>query len=139
MSVNKRVVRDTYYARLTMSEIAVRLTYERLDALTKLHHRGRHDTWAAARDRAAKAAGIEPSYAKRIWDRWQSMKDVSGGVFMAIHEAYEAQCKHNTEMAALHRLRAEEKRNGGPTNPDGMGSVCGVARSAEGKAPPSSP
>lgn len=107
MSVNQRVVRDTKHRVQPMSEAAVRLTYERLDALTKLHHRGRHDTWTAARDRAAKTAGIEPSYAKRIWDRWQSMKDVSGGAFYAIEQAYQRLCERSEAAEAAQATQAE--------------------------------
>lgn len=113
MSDNRRVARDTNRGARNMSQIAVQTAYQRLEALMKVHHRGPRDTWGAARDRAAKSAGIEPTYAKRLWNRWQTMKDVSGGVLLALQEAYDAQCIHNEAMTALHRQRAEEIRNGG--------------------------
>jgi hypothetical protein len=110
-----------------MSQVAVQTAYERLEALMKLHHRGPRDTWGAARDRAAKSAGIEPTYAKRLWNRWQTMKDVSGGVFLALQEAYDKQCIHNEAMTALHRQRAEEIRHGGQTDQDSTAKVRRVA------------
>lgn len=126
MSYTPRVVRDTKRNAKAMSEAAVRLSYERLEFLMKAHHRGPRDTWGAARDRAAKAAGIEPTYAKRLWNRWQTMKDVSGGVFHALAEAYNAQCDHNEAMAALHRQRAEEKRHGRSSHQDGISATSGM-------------
>lgn len=64
---------------------------------TKLHRGPRVDTWASARDRAAKFAKIKPSMAERIWHRWQDMKDVSGGALLKLMIAYEA--VHQAEQA----------------------------------------
>lgn len=78
---------------------AVQESVDYLNALAKVHHRGRGDTWGAARDRAARMAGIEPSYAKRIWDRWQTMNDVSGEAYRRLRSAYERVCEANEEAA----------------------------------------
>lgn len=97
-----------------------------LEALTELEHRGRYDTWGAARDRAARKAGIKQTYAKHLWDRWQTMKDVSGEAYRCLKAAYDAQCDHNEHMAALHRQRAEEKRHGA-SHKDGMAATDSMA------------
>lgn len=97
-----------------------------LEALTEVEHRGRYDTWGAARDRAASKVGIKQTYAKHLWDRWQTMKDVSGEAYRALQAAYEAQCLHNEKMAALHRQRAEEKRHGS-SHQDGMAATDRMA------------
>lgn len=98
MSDNRRVVRDTKRGRIAMNT-AVEKSAHFLNELARHHHRGRGDTWTAARDRAAREAGIERSYAKRIWDRWQTMRDVSGEAFMRLEAAYEAICKSNEDAA----------------------------------------
>ncbi len=62
-----------------------------LEKIAEAVHRGpRRDTWTSARDRAAAIAGIEASMAKRIWQRWQEMKDVSGEALIKLMVAYEA-------------------------------------------------
>lgn len=65
-----------------------------LERLAQNAHRGpRIDTWASARDRAAKAAGISSSTAARIWHRWADMKDVSGEALIRLMVAYESMCE----------------------------------------------
>ncbi|MEO3387348.1 hypothetical protein [Mesorhizobium sp. CAU 1741] len=106
---------------------AVQESADYLNALARSHHRGRGDTWSAARDRAARAAGIEPSYAKRIWDRWQTMSDVSGEAYRRLRSAYERACEANEQAAdrydaerlamrkshAVDQKHASERRFGG--------------------------
>lgn len=101
MSDNRRVARDTKRAEDAMST-AVEKSAHLLNELTRHHHRGRGDTWTAARDRAARMAGIERSYAKRIWDRWQTMKDVSGEALVRLEAAYETICQRNEDAADRH-------------------------------------
>lgn len=80
-----------------------------LERLAAAHHRGpRRDTWTSARDRAARAAGVEISMAKRIWQRWETMRDVSGEVTVKLMIAYEAMCERNE--AAAEAYRAERLR-----------------------------
>ena len=76
-----------------------------LQGLAWTKHRGRHDTWSAARDRAAKDAGIETTIAKRIWQRWEDMKDVSGSALLGLMVAYEDACRRNDD--AIEAYRAE--------------------------------
>ena len=74
-----------------------------LEEITKRFHRGPRDTWTSARDRAAEAAGIERSMAKRIWQRWRDMKDVSGEAVVRLMIAYEAMCEATEAKAAEFR------------------------------------
>lgn len=134
MSDITRVKSDTKRAE-PMSEVAVLEAREMLETLMKREHRGPTDTWTAARDRTAKRVGIAPSQAKRLWQRWQDMKDVSGGVYRAIRNAYDAQCEHNEKMAALHRQRREELAHGGEADAlvgqPGMGMAPVPARPSQ--------
>ncbi len=70
-----------------------------LEQLTAARYRGRHDTWTAARERAAKAAGIDLSMSKRIWQRWQTMNDVGGETVIRLMLAYEELCERNHAVA----------------------------------------
>jgi hypothetical protein len=107
MSDKRRVARDKRRVEDdSMSAVIEARQY--LEALTIAHHRGPSDTWTAARDRTAKAVGIERSYAARIWNRWQSMKDVSGAAYRALQLAYDAQCERNENAAAQTRRQREE-------------------------------
>lgn len=74
-----------------------------LQGLAWANHRGRHDTWTAARDRTAKQAKIEASTAKRIWQRWETMNDVSGRALLRLMIAYEDACQRNEEAIAAYR------------------------------------
>lgn len=74
-----------------------------LQGLAWSKHRGRHDTWTAARDRAAREAGIGPSIAKRIWQRWQDMNDVGGDALLRLMLAYEDACRRNEDAVAAYR------------------------------------
>lgn len=83
-----------------------------LEGIAKQHHRGpRRDTWTTARDRAARSAGIEPSMAKRIWQRWRDMRDVSGDVLIKLMVAYEAMCVATEAKADSLRDRRIALRN----------------------------
>lgn len=74
-------------------------------------YRGRHDTWTAARDRAAKEAGIPSSIAKRIWQRWQEMNDVGGDALLKLMLAYEELCERNETAAAAYRAQRLSMRD----------------------------
>ena len=74
-------------------------------------HRGRYDTWTAARDRAAREAGITPTMAQRIWQRWHSMKDVGGDPLLKLMLAYEKWCEANEEAAERYRAERLKLRN----------------------------
>lgn len=74
-------------------------------------HGGRHDTWTAARDKAARDAKVPLTLAKRIWQRWQDMNDVGGDALLKLMLAYEAMCERNEEAAAAYRQKRLSLRN----------------------------
>src|SRR5690606_31143527 len=84
-----------------------------LNAGIKKNYRGWGDTPTAARDRAAKEAGITPAQAERIWKRWKHMASVDGDVYRALRTAYETLCE-KTEAAA----DAMERRRLGAIGPE---------------------
>lgn len=92
-----------------------------LNELTKMHHRGRGDTLSVARDRAARVAGVPRTYAKRIWDRLDSMKDVSGEAYLKLRIAYEASCERHEAKAAEYRAERRGLSDAVATRPGGQG------------------
>lgn len=78
-----------------------------LEGITRHCHRGpRRDTWTSARDRAAKLAGIEPTIAKRIWQRWRYTHDFASDVALRLAAAYEKVClASEAEADRLHNER----------------------------------
>ncbi|MBB3997231.1 hypothetical protein [Aureimonas pseudogalii] len=97
--ISRLVENDKSSVSKTMTT-AVAHSRRMLVALTVAHHRGPADTWTAARDRAARAAGIDRTYAARIWSRWQDMKDVSGEALMRLSGAYVALCERSEAIEA---------------------------------------
>lgn len=96
-----------------------------LEALAKAAYRGRHDTWTAARDRAATKAGIQLTTAQRIWQRWQTMNDVGGDTVIKLMLAYEALCQITDTAADAKRdqrlaLRVNDETDQEPASA-GMG------------------
>lgn len=122
MSDTRRVARDIKRDEGDMSEVAVMEARERLVFLTRCEHRGPTDTWTAARDRTARKIGLDQSYARRLWQRWQDMKDVSGGAYRSLLIAYHAQCDRLDEVGdhfdrktkdLLNEAHGEERRESG--------------------------
>lgn len=105
MSDTRRVTSDPKQGE-RMSN-AAHEAFDYLNELQKHEYRGWGDTASAARDRAARKAGITPAQAERVWKRWQSMRTVNGDVYRALRNAYEATCI-KIELAAD---RIEARRN----------------------------
>lgn len=85
-----------------------------LQGLAWVHHKGRHDTWTAARDRAAGEAKVPLSIAKRIWQRFETMNDVGGKALLPLMLAYERACQNNEDAIAAYRaerLNLKAERN----------------------------
>jgi hypothetical protein len=121
--------------RVSIMSTAVQQSAEYLVALARLYHRGHGDTWSAARDRAAKAAGVEPSYAKRIWDRWRTMRDVSGEAYIKLRKAYEELCERNDAAARAYRaerMRLQAERHEIDKEPTSSGLGASASRDREG-------
>lgn len=110
MSDTKGVKNDTKGGELVMRALADTegmTTPERaefwLQGLAWAKHRGRYDTWTAARENAAADAGIASTIAKRIWQRWEQMNDVGGETLLKLMLAYERACQNNEGAIAAYR------------------------------------
>ena len=104
MSDRRRVTSDLYRGKFM--SMAAKDAFDFLNALTKTEYRGWGDTATAARDRAARKAGVTPAQAERVWKRWQNMKTVNGDVYRALRNAYESACiKHETAADAYRAER----------------------------------
>lgn len=83
-----------------------------IERLTEVEHRGRHDTWTAARDRAAARAGAPVSRVKRLWERWDTMKDVAGSVMIPLMLAYEDLCQRIEDKAGEYERQVLQLKGG---------------------------
>ena len=75
-----------------MNSVAAREAFELLNAATKQEYRGWGDTQTAARDRAARKAGVSPAQAERVWKRWKSMKIMNADVYRGLVLTYGHLC-----------------------------------------------
>lgn len=112
---------------------AVREAFELLNAGTRKNYRGAGDTPTAARDRAAREAGITPAQAERVWKRWRTMASVDGDVYRALRNRYGHLCAWIENAAdAMERERREIEEhdavNGGSAPPG-----ADMASSAKGE------
>lgn len=101
-----------------------------LHGLAWCKHKGRHDTWSAARDRAAQDAGVPLSIAKRIWQRWHGMSDVGGEALLRLMLAYEKVCERNEAAAEAYRqerLKLKAKNNAVDNKPAPAGVGMGAS------------
>lgn len=77
----------------TMSNsVAAREAFDLLNAATRNEYRGWGDTQTAARDRAARKAGVTPAQAERLWKNWRSMKFPNGDVYRSLRNTYGHLC-----------------------------------------------
>lgn len=135
MSDTSRVKSDTKRGEVIMralADTAGMQTPERavfwLEKLAIRAHRGPHDTWTAARERAAQDAGVKLTTAQRIWQRWETMNDVGGDALLKLMVAYEAMCTRNNDAADAYdaeRLKIEA-RNGTSQEPVSTGEGMGA-------------
>lgn len=112
MSDARNVDSDTRIVSRALADTAGMNNPERalywLEKLTKAEHRGRHDTLSAARDRVAEKTGAPITQTKRLWDRWQTMKDVAGSVMIPLMLAYEELVSANEAAAREYRAERQE-------------------------------
>jgi len=104
----RRIVRDAKRSESEMTGASANTAYSMLEVLTRAEHRGPTDTWTAARDRTARKIGIKPAYARRIWQCWRDMKDVSGNALLKLQAAYEAECARMDAIADHYDRRTKE-------------------------------
>lgn len=75
------------------TSVAATEAFSLLNAATKQEFRGWGDTKTAARDRAARRAGVTRAQAERLWKNWQTMKTVNGDVYRALRNSYSHLCE----------------------------------------------
>lgn len=109
MGDTRRVKSDPKQGNSDMStSIAAIEAFEYLNAGVRKHYRGAGDTPTAARERAAREAGISPSQAERVWKRWRNMASVDGDVYRALRNKYEHICSRiETAADAIEAKRKE--------------------------------
>ena len=91
-----------------MSSVAAKEAFDLLNAATKQEFRGWGDTQTAARDRAARKAGVTPAQAERVWKHWRTMTTVNGDVYRCLRNAYEGICTKIENAAASMEREAHE-------------------------------
>lgn len=78
-----------------------------LNAGTRIEWRAYGDTNTAARDRAARKAGVTPAQAERLWKNWRTMKFPNGDVYRNLRNAYEHLCRAIEDKAAAVEREAQ--------------------------------
>lgn len=92
MSEPKRSESVLKRGELMSTSIAAQEAFELLNAGTKEEFRGWGDTRTAARDRAAKRAGLTPAQGERLWKNWQTMRFPNGDVYRLLRNKYGHLC-----------------------------------------------
>ena len=128
MGDTRRVKSDLKRGLSAMSTAAME-AFGFLNRLTQREYRGWGDTATAARDRAAREAGITPAQAERVWKRWQRMASIDGDVYRALRNKYEESCEANEKAAAASRAERLQLRNSNAVDqePGKPGSRSGPA------------
>lgn len=113
MGDTRRVKDDPQRGKDDIMSTAVSEAFELLNAGTRKQYRGAGDTPTAARDRAAREAGITPAQAERVWKRWRSMASVDGDVYRALRNRYGHLCAwiENAADAMERETRGIEEAN----------------------------
>lgn len=105
--------------------------FKYLNAGARKHWRGQGDTWTAARDRAAREAGVTPAQAERLQKNWKSMKFPNGDVYRLLRNKYEALCERVEIAAGRMESELREIEGGdaiGKGHPQMGGSMAGASR-----------
>ncbi|PRD42095.1 hypothetical protein C5748_18240 [Phyllobacterium phragmitis] len=110
------------------TSIAAKEAFDLLNAATTKEWRGWGDTRTAARDRAAKKAGVTPAQAERLWKNWQTMKHPNGDVYRSLRNTYGHLCawiENAADSVEAKRLAIEESHEVDQSpSPPGEGSVA---------------
>jgi hypothetical protein len=107
-------------------------SFQLLNAGAKALWRGQGDTWTAARDRAAKEAGVTPAQAERLQKNWRTMKFPNGDVYRLLRNKYGHLC--SWIEASADRMEAEritlkqDRSNATATRPQQVGNERGSPR-----------
>ncbi|TPN90007.1 hypothetical protein FJ980_30160 [Mesorhizobium sp. B1-1-5] len=130
MGDTRRVKDDLNRGSNDMSTAVIE-AFELLNAGTRKHYRGAGDTSTAARERAAREAGISPAQAERLWKRWRTMASVDGDVYRALRNRYWHLCAwvENAAAAMEREQREIEESNAVDQGHPAMGGgMAGASR-----------
>jgi hypothetical protein len=83
-------------------------SFQLLNAGAKHVWRGQGDTWTAARDRAAREAGVTPSQAERLQKNWRNMRFPNGDVYRLLRNKYGHLCSWIENTAEAIEREAQE-------------------------------
>jgi phage major head subunit gpT-like protein len=131
MSDQRRYESAPLQDEIMSTSIAAGEAFSLLNAATKEEFRGWGDTKTAARDRAARKAGVTSAQAERLWKNWQTMKTVNGDVYRSLLLSYSHLCEWvETSADRLERDAAEiEEKHA--TSKSGSQAGAGVAGQAK--------
>lgn len=104
-----------------------------LKVATKQEYRVWGDTKTAARDRAARKAGVSPAQAERLWKHWQTMKSVNGDVYRALRNTYGHLCSWIEDQAAAIEREAQEIEERHAASQSHQAPVRGSTEASAGK------
>ena len=90
------------------NSVAAEEAFNLLNAATRNEYRGWGDTQTAARDRAARKAGVTPAQAERLWKHWRSMKSMNADVYRGLRNTYGHLCSWIENAAAAVEREAQE-------------------------------
>ena len=116
------------------TSIAAKEAFELLNAATQKEWRGWGDTRTAARDRAAKKAGLTPAQAERLWKNWQTTKFPNADVYRLLRNTYGHLCAwvENAADAIERETRGIEENNAfDKGHPSMAGGGAKASQSAE--------
>ncbi|SFQ33792.1 hypothetical protein [Nitratireductor indicus] len=116
------------------TSMAAHEAFEMLNAATRKEYRGWGDTQTAARDRAARKAGITPAQAERVWKRWREMKSMNADVYRGLRNAYGHLCTmiENTADRIEREAQSIEETNAAMArNQAALGGYDAPTQSAE--------
>lgn len=120
--------------RVMSESIAAREAFELLNAATRTEFRGWGDTRTAARDRAARKAGVSPAQAERLWKHWQTMKFPNGDVYRLLRNKYGHLCEWIENAADRIEREAREIEEGNAVHQRSAAAAAGMAQAARGAA-----
>lgn len=112
------------------TSVAAREAFELLKAGAKQEFKFDGDTKTAARDRAAKEAGVTPAQAERLWKNWRTMKYPNGDVYRLLRNKYGHLCSwiENTADAFEARRQQIEESHAVNKSPAPLGAGGDDAR-----------
>jgi hypothetical protein len=132
MSEPRRYASVPIKGDLMSTSVCAQESFDLLNAGAKFHWRGQGDTWTAARDRAAKEAGVSPSQAERLQKNWRTMKFPNGDVYRLLRNKYGHLCEwieNKADAMERERLGRTGSGNAAFESPaqTGAGSVASAA------------